>query len=149
LRLIVVFPSNPTTCLPHGEVLKPRTSVSSVTEWLTPRIERSPCTLNFSPPAGTIEVLLEVRCGWFSTSKKSADRRWPSRCSFRVSMLATSIVTSTWLFAGCSRSRTNVPSTVLKRPRTVLTIKCRTANSTLVWLPSIFQVLGPLIATLL
>jgi len=39
-------------------------------------------------------LLRKVMSGYFSASKKSAERRWLSRISVRVSMLATSIVTS-------------------------------------------------------
>lgn len=70
LRLIVVLPSNPTTCLPHGDVLNPSTWASRVTGCVTPRIDKSPWTLYVSPPAGTTEVLRKVMCGWFSASKK-------------------------------------------------------------------------------
>lgn len=75
LGLMVVLPSKPTTFWPHGEVLKPMTSASTAIGREVPRIARSPWTLYWSPPTGTIEVLWNVRCGRLPTSKKSADRQ--------------------------------------------------------------------------
>ena len=63
-----------------------------------------------------------------------------SRCASRVSMLAASIVTSTSAVVGLPSSVTTVPSTTPKRPLTLEIIRCRTANSTWLWVGSIFQV---------
>jgi hypothetical protein len=64
-----------------------------------------------------------------STSKKSAERMCASRWSLLVSMVPASIVTLT------EESATSAPVTIsplneLKRPRTLLTIMCRTVKET-------------------
>src|SRR5688572_1332729 len=73
--------------------------------------------------------------GWDSTPKKSSDRRWPSRCSSRVSMLAVWIVTDTDDSRGFS-PMSIVPATSEKRPRTLDTMRWRAANPTSLWLAS-------------
>jgi hypothetical protein len=54
---------------------------------------RVPATANVSSSTLVIFELSKVISGYSSTSKKSDERRWPSRFSFLVSMLAASIVT--------------------------------------------------------
>jgi anti-sigma factor RsiW len=69
--------------------------------------------------------------GQFSASKKSAERRWLSRCSSLVSALAVWIVTDTFESRGFSAIWTE-PAKSENRPRTFETIRCRTAKPT--WL---------------
>ena len=57
---------------------------------VTPCNVKSPVRTKFSP-LGLTEVEVNVAVGNFSTSKKSAVLRWPSRCSLSVVMDATSI----------------------------------------------------------
>ncbi len=67
--------------------------------------------------------------GCFSTSKKSAQRMCASRCSWPVLIEERSTVAVTVEASG-SAPVTMVPSNVSKRPRTLLTIMCRTVNET-------------------
>jgi hypothetical protein len=70
----------------------------------------------------SICVLWNVISGHFSTSKKSALRRWSSRCWFRVSTLAVLSTTVAWDLVMSSTSAWNDPSISLKDPRTVVTM---------------------------
>jgi hypothetical protein len=88
----------------------------------------------------SIRVLRKVIAGNVSASKKSAERRWASRCASRVSMLAVPMVMSTTPLLGALSSVVTVPLTSPKRPRTVVIIKWRTENSTLLCAGSIFHV---------
>ena len=62
------------------------------------------------------------------------------RLSSRVSIDATSIVTSTRLAARFCSGSSSVPCTPANRPLTVANIMCLTANSTELWDGSIAQV---------
>ena len=67
--------------------------------------------------------------GWVSTSKKSAVRMWPSRWALPVSteLASTVAVTVESVNSGAvTISPLNAPS----RPRTLLTIMCRTVKET-------------------
>src|SRR5579884_4060540 len=75
--------------------------------------------------------------GYRSASKKSAERRWLSRCSTPVVMLATSTVTSPWASSRWSGSPSTQPLKRSKRPRTVVTARCLALNPSRVWLGSI------------
>ena len=77
--------------------------------------------------------------GYFSTSKKSADLMWASRCSWLVSIEVASMVARTVESSGFS-AVTSVPLKVPKRPFTLLTIMWRTENETSEWTGSICQV---------
>ena len=62
--------------------------------------------------------------GYFSTSKKSADLMWASRCSLLVLIESTAISAVT---DGVPSSATTIaPPKFLKVPRTLLTIRWRT-----------------------
>ena len=76
-------------------------------------------------------------CGWFSTSKKSGERRCASRWGSRVSTLATSTVPYALTPSGVTSS---VPSNSLNWPLTVAMPRCLTWNSMLEWTGSIFHV---------
>ena len=67
-----------------------------------------------------------------SVSKKSALRRWASRWSWLVWMLAASMVTSTDDSSGTSATLIE-PEKVAKRPRTLVIMRWRATNSTVVW----------------
>jgi hypothetical protein len=84
---------------------------------------RLPCTRS-SPPSASTRVLRKVIAGWFSASKKSSLRRWLSRRSLRVSMLAVRMSTSTRPPAKFAGSAWTVPLQSLKAPLTLLTM-CR------------------------
>ncbi len=77
--------------------------------------------------------------GYFSTSKKSADRRWWSRVASPVSIELGSMVTCTDAWKGSSGTVT-VPEKVLKPPLTLEIIRWRTENSMLECEGSMFQV---------
>ena len=94
---------------------------------------RSPATFHSVGPSATIEVLVNVQVGWFSTSKKSLVRRWLSRFSSRVSTLVASMVSADLRLRSGPRRAPGFPRSVLKRPRTLDTAMCRTANPTWVW----------------
>ena len=70
--------------------------------------------------------------GVVSASKKSGDRRWPSRVSSRVSTDAAWISTSTDDASGSSAMVT-VPRKSSKRPLVLDTIRWRTLKPTLEW----------------
>src|ERR1043165_91627 len=67
---------------PHGSFTGPETSASSVSSRVTPRIVRSPVIFQ-SPFAGSMVRETKVSWGCASTSRKSAERRWPSRSDWR------------------------------------------------------------------
>src|SRR3954470_1860704 len=70
-----------------------------------------------SPPRSCTPVLLNDALGNFSTSKKSGERRCPSRWASAVSMLAGSMVTSTEDAAGLAGSNLSWPLHLVNRPR--------------------------------
>src|SRR3954452_20923915 len=78
--------------------------------------------------------------GWFSTSRKSALRRWASRAGSPVQIPVASI--SPWKVASrqLSQSSSSRPWMSLKRPRTQVTIMWRARNSASVWPGSKIQV---------
>ena len=67
--------------------------------------------------------------GWFSTSKKSADRMCASRCSWPVTIESSAISAVTEESSG-SAPVTISPEKVVNLPRTLLTIMCRTEKPT-------------------
>ena len=77
--------------------------------------------------------------GYFSTSKKSADRRWASRWGVPVSMLAASMVASTTDRVRSPSSSSTVPVYLAKRPRTFETTMCRIEKLMPEWAASMFQ----------
>src|SRR6266851_218007 len=75
--------------------------------------------------------------GYFSASKKSAERRWLSRISVRVSTLATSIWSWPVILVGSSSGPSKLPSNLLNWPRTVDTARCLAVKPTVVCILSI------------
>ena len=80
----------------------------------------------------------KVIVGWFSTSKKSADRRWSSRPAVPVSIVLRSTDTLT-VEAVMSSAVTMVPSKPVNLPRT-LPMRWRTVKPISVWVVSSAQV---------
>src|SRR6185295_15984453 len=78
--------------------------------------------------------------GNLAASRKSGLFKWASRLGSRVSRLLTSIVASTDDLVGSASSAVTVPVVLLKVPRTVDTMRWRTANWTLACAGSISQV---------
>ena len=72
----------------------------------------------------------KVKVGYFSSSRKSALWRWPSRISLPVEMLAACTVAST-LEDSIESPMVMVPSNSLKWPRTFEATRCRATKSTL------------------
>src|SRR5258708_9185959 len=77
--------------------------------------------------------------GYCFTAKKAADRRWASRSSLCVSMLAASTSASTRELAGFCSSIERCPRSAWKRPLVVLTDMTRIANDMCEWVGSICQ----------
>src|SRR4051812_6583106 len=100
---------------------------------------RVPVTLYLSLPAGWIDSLLKVISGYFSTSKKSAERRCVSRLATPVSMLVALMWNSTEEVGRFLGSSCTVPEKALNRPRTWLT-RWRIWNDTSEWLGSMAKV---------
>src|SRR5438128_4408771 len=98
-----------------------------------------PVTSYLSLPVDLTRVLLNVISGYFSTSKKFAERRSLSRPSLAVSMLAVLIVNSTVAASGLAASATTVPAKSLKWPRTRL-IRWRIWKPASEWFLSMVQV---------
>src|SRR5690348_15814640 len=94
-----------------------------------------------------MRVLLNEAVGNFSTSKKSGDRRWASRSTTAVSMLAGSMVTSTEDAEGYAGSKTSLPLHLAKRPWVLETTMWRTAKWMAEWVGSMFQVLAATVVT--
>jgi hypothetical protein len=80
-----------------------------VTELVTPLTVRSPVSSSEVGPVALAAVETKVIVGNSSMERKSLLFRWPSRCSLRVSMLATWIVTLA-LDAARSSGTTALPS---------------------------------------
>jgi hypothetical protein len=112
----------PTRVSPHGDACVPRYSPSSTTDRVTPRIVKSPVSVNVPSPWSSAFVDRNVACRCDSLLKKSEERRCSSRLGSPVSTAATSIVASTDDVAG-SEPITSRPSTTGNRPRTLLTIR--------------------------
>src|SRR5262249_55431236 len=101
LRSILVAACAPARVLPMGSLTGAVTSeTSSTTSLVTPWSVRSPVTLNWPDPAGSIVFDLKVIVGYFATSRKSALFRCSSRFASRVSMLAASLVAAITAFGG-------------------------------------------------
>ena len=83
-----------------------------------------------SEPCST-EVDSKVISGYCSIARKSLLRRWASRCSCRVSMLAAwmTSLTEDW---ETTSSMCTVPSNSVNCPRTFVTMACRATNPTVV-----------------
>src|SRR5260370_186614 len=75
--------------------------------------------------------------GYISASKKSAERRWLSRTSVRVSTLATSIWSLPVILVASSSGPSKLPSNLLNWPRTVDTARCLAVKPTVVCILSI------------
>ena len=101
------------------------------------------------PPLGVTAVETKVISGYCSTSKKSAERRWPSRCSTPVLSEAAAIVNEPVAAVGFSGSSCRLPDTVPNLPRTVVTIMCLAAKITSVWVVSRFQVVVAMVCACL
>ncbi len=104
------------------------------------RIVRSPVIAQRSP-FRTTAVLLNERVGKFAASRKSAERRWLSRGSMPVSIVAAWMTTATDDAVGLASSNSIVPVTPLKMPRVFVIIMCLAVKLTVVWAVSSCQVL--------
>ncbi len=82
----------------------PRRVIGSLISLATPLMVNGPVAISCPSPTTSTEVLLNVIRSCLSASKKSPDRRCPSRRSLPVLMLAIGIVTSTVLLAGFASS---------------------------------------------
>src|SRR3989440_895107 len=80
--------------------------------------------------------------GWRSVSRKSADRRCPSRVGSPVSMLAASMLTSAQDLSGSS-STWIVPANEPERPRTPAIVRCRMPSSIEEWTGSMPSTVPP------
>src|SRR5882724_412696 len=89
----------------------------------------SPSTLQSSAPSVLPTRPLKRIWGWRSTSRKSALRRWASRSGSPVHRPRVSMIASTDAEVGCFSSKTRLPRTFLKCPRTYVTIMWRAQNS--------------------
>src|SRR5690606_8275154 len=131
LRSIVVEAEKPARVPPHASLPNPLISRASVTGGVTPLIVSSPSRAR--PSSETRRpVERKVHSGWFSTSKKSAERMWSSRCWLFVSMERASIFAVTDESVRFS-AVTISPENSRKWPRTLLTIMWRTVNETSEW----------------
>ena len=120
LRLISVVAEKPARVPPKASGPKPLGSRSSVTGLVTPCRDSSPSTW-YPSPWGFTEVEVKLIVLWFSTSRKSGERRWLSRVSSLVSTEARSMLALT------EDARWSSPVVIWpwndpKRPRTLLTI---------------------------
>ena len=75
---------------------------------------------------------MKVSVGNFSASRKSAERRWLSRASVPVSIVAAGITTLTDDADGLASSKSMVPVTPLKMPRVFVIIMCLAVKLTVV-----------------
>src|SRR5579883_2513441 len=132
LRLMLACALYPTRLPPHGSLPWPSNSACRTTSRVMPCSVSSPWTRKASGVPST-RVLRYVIAGKRSTSRKSGDRRWASRCASRVSTLAVSMVISTSWGSVVPWGRTKPPLTPAKRPRTLVIMRWRTTNSTVVW----------------
>ena len=94
LRLTSTLPDRPTRSLPNGSRAAPSYSKSMTTGLVTSLMVRSPATRRMSASGEVTSVEAKRMVGYFSTSKKSPERRWPSRSALLVSMESAWIVTS-------------------------------------------------------
>jgi hypothetical protein len=111
--------------------------VASSTALVVPLIVRSPLMM-WPSALSRIPVLTKTSSWPASASKKSVERRWPSRCSLFVVIDALLIRTFTRDSAGSSVV-TISPENSVKLPRTLL-IRWRTLKPTAEWLGSMVQV---------
>src|SRR5258708_38203606 len=117
-------------------------STPTVTGFVVPRIVRSPSTANSPFDFCVTFVLLNTISGWLSASRKSAERRCPSRFSspvFTVLAGMRSSMPPASCFAG---SKSMTPVAPPNPPRTVVSIMCFTAAVMVVWLGSICHCIG-------
>jgi hypothetical protein len=128
LRLMETEPSKPARTLPEWSLTAPVKVNGTVTGLLTPRMVRSPVRSKVSSLVSFTLVDLKVMTGYSSIARKSLLRRWPSRCSWPVSMLAALISMSTLDLAGSAPSIENVPSKSVNLPWTFVTIAWRALN---------------------
>jgi hypothetical protein len=124
--LISVCALNPPRVPPYGSGPKPFTSTSSVTGLVTPRMVRSPATLNLSP-AWVTPVDVKVISGWLAVSRNRSERMSSSRVSLPVSTEAVSMEAVAVESRGFG-AVTICTSNLLKRPRTLLTMRWRALN---------------------
>src|SRR5690606_30168633 len=125
--------------LPHGSLIGPAMWPRSVTGLVTPRIVSRPST-TYSSPSRRKEVASKTISGWFSASKKSAERRWASRSGAPVSIEATS--TTTRALVGVPSGATSAAtSNLLKRPFAEARPMWRTENSRLLCAVSSFRLI--------
>ena len=86
-------------------------------------------------------VLWNVTSGYFSISRKSPLRRWLSRSGAPVVMLSALMTARTDDSSGFS-AIVIAPLTSVNEPRTLLTIRWRATNPTVVWFGSRANVPG-------
>ena len=129
----------PIRSLPHGSMPRPADSASSATSRVVSRIVSSPITRSRPPPRPSTRVLRNRSTGKFSTSKKSAERRWLSRWAVPVSMLAASIATSTHDLARSPSSSWIAPVYFRNRPRTFEDTMWRIEKPAVEWVGSMFR----------
>ena len=113
----------------------PLHATSSVTGRVTSLMVRSPVTFQVFP-LPSMRVLVKLSLGNFSLSKKSPLRRWPSRFSSLVKMLAVLAQKLTWALLRSSPSSSTSAPNSLKLPVTVLIMRCFTLNWISEWLGS-------------
>src|SRR5579862_3494444 len=101
---------------------------------------RLPVTAYSASPFFATLVDLKVILGNFSTSKKSALFRWPSRCASPVFTVATSTEASTEERVASVACSVSTPERPEKLPLTLEIIMCLTLNSAPEWAGSRFQV---------
>ena len=103
--------------------------MSTGTARVTPRIVRSTSPLNALSAVRSVKRPLKLILGWFSTSRKSALRRWASRAGSPVQIPVASISPSKVAPRQRSQSSSSRPWMFLNRPCTQVTIMCRARNS--------------------
>src|SRR5262245_16325570 len=144
LRLIVVVAVAPVRSVCPGLVGGFGPSTSSVTSFVTPRIVRSPTSLNLPAPSAAARFDLNVTVGYFAASNNPASAlRSRSRDALPVLTPLTSIVMSALMLSTDVPSNSIVPFTGPSVPRTVDTIRCLTLKPAELWFVSTVQVFGP------
>src|SRR6266545_1525542 len=145
LRLILVWALKPALVVPQGVLACPAYSTESTTGLVMSRMVSSPYSLPWVSSRSSTRLLLKVIYGYFSTSRKSGERRCVSRRSSPVTRLEASICTSTLAAVGLFSSASIVPVNTLKRPRTVEIIRCLAENWISEWAGSITHAIGKLL----
>src|SRR6266567_730169 len=141
-RLILVVAESPMRVLPQGSLpgaLGP--STANVTGLVRPCMVRSPITAYATSPVFLTEVDLKVMVGYFSTSKKSALLRCPSRWASPVVRVDMSMEASAVERVGSVGSSLRTPLMPVRLPFTLEIIMCLTLNSAAEWAGSSFQVI--------